>query len=136
MNQNTFAIVGVYAGLGALILMWLSFTTIKLRGEYKVSIGDGENKHLARVMRGHANAIENLLILLLLMILMAALGTPEYILHGFGILLIGSRFFHAHHFIQADAPRWSRYYPMVTTLILMTVGAIAVIGHGLRILLF
>ena len=66
MSTTSFAIVGLYTGLNALILLWISTVTSGLRGKYKVSVGDGGNKHLHRIMRGHANAVENIAILLLL----------------------------------------------------------------------
>ncbi len=100
MNTVSFAIVGLYAGLNALILLWISLATISLRSKYKVSIGDGGNKHLERIMRGHANAVENIVIVLILLIIMAALGTPSYVLHGFGIALTAARFFHAWHLFR------------------------------------
>lgn len=43
MNTTSFAIVGLYAGLNALIILWLSLVISKLRRKYKVSIGDGGN---------------------------------------------------------------------------------------------
>ncbi len=135
MSTTSFAIVGLYTGLNALILLWISTVTSGLRGKYKVSVGDGGNKHLHRIMRGHANAVENIAILLLLMIIMAALGTPGYILHGFGLALTISRFFHAYHFIQEDAPRWQRFYSSVVTLIILLAAAAGVIGHSLLVIL-
>lgn len=134
MDTAAFAIVGLYTGLNALILLWISAATSGLRGKYKVSIGDGGNKHLQRIMRGHANAVENIAIMLLLMIIMAALGTPGYILHGFGIALTASRFFHAYHFIQEDAPRWQRFYSSVVALVTLLAAAAGVIGHSLLII--
>ncbi len=99
MNIAAFATVGLYAGLKALALLWLALSTASLRGKHKVSIGDGEVKHLKRVMRGHANAVENIAILLILMLVIAALGTLVFLLHGFGILLTVNRLFHGWHFI-------------------------------------
>lgn len=134
MDQISFAIVGLYAGLCALILLWLSYKTIALRGKYKTSIGDGGNDHLYRIMRGHSNAVENMIIVLIMMIIMAALGTPYYILHGFGIALTISRAMHASHFIKEDAPRWTRFYSMVTNLFLILAGALGIIAYSLVIL--
>ena len=134
MTETSFAIVGIYAGLCALILLWISFATIKLRRILKISIGAGGNAHMYRIMRGHSNAVENMTILLILMIVMAGLGTPDYILHGFGLALVITRAMHAHHFIRSDAPRWTRFYSMVINQTLIVAGAIGVIGHSLRFL--
>ena len=135
MNPILFATVGLYAGLNALILLWLSVTTAKLRGKYKISIGDGDNKHMLRIMRGHANAVENMSIVFILLIIMAALSTPAAILHGFALVFTLARLAHAWHFIQEDAPRWQRYYGTVITMMVTLLAAIAIIGHSLLIIL-
>ena len=135
MNSSLFAVVGLYAGLNALILLWISVSTAGLRGKYKVSIGDGGNKHRKRIMRGHANAIENIGIVLTLLIIMAALGTPALILHGFGLAFTLARLAHAWHFIQEDAPRWQRFYGTSVTMIVVLLAAIGTIGHSLLIIL-
>ncbi len=134
MNASI-AIIGLYAGLCALILLWISAKTSTLRQKYRVSVGDGGNKHLHRIMRGHSNAVENMSIILILLIIMAAMGSPSYVLHGFGAALVISRFFHAWHFIQEDAPRWQRFYSSVATLLIILTAAIGVITHSLVILL-
>jgi len=135
MNTLQFAIVGFYIGLNALILVWISAATAKLRGKYKISIGDGDNKHMLRIMRGHANAIENMGIVLMLMLVMAALGTPSIILHGFGLVFTFARLIHAWHFIQEDAPRWQRFYGAVLTLVVTITMAVGVIGHSIIIMM-
>lgn len=135
MDTLSFAIVGFYIGLNALILVWISAATAKLRGKYKISIGDGGNKHMLRIMRGHANAIENMGIVLLLLLAMAALGTPPLVLHGFGLVFTFSRFIHAWHFIQDDAARWQRFYGAVLTLVVTLALAIGVIGHSVYIMM-
>ncbi len=134
MNTASFAIVGLYAGFNALILLWITLKTIALRGQYKVSIGDGGNKHLYRIMRGHSNALENIMIVLIMMLIMAALGTPSYVLHGFGLALTISRLMHAYHFIQEDASRWQRYYGSLISVLLLLAAAVGVIGHSLVIM--
>jgi len=134
MNTISFAIVGLYAGLNALILFWITLKTVALRGKYKVSIGDGGNKHLYRIMRGHSNAMENIMIVLIMMLIMAALGTPAYVLHGFGLALTISRLMHAYHFIKEDAARWQRYYGSVIAVIILLAAAVGIIGHSLVIM--
>ncbi|HEY6048007.1 MAG TPA: MAPEG family protein, partial [Sphingomicrobium sp.] len=39
--------------------MWLGMRIAKLRGEFKVSVGDGGHEPLLRRMRAQANFIEN-----------------------------------------------------------------------------
>jgi len=48
----------LYAGVLGLLYVALTFQVVKLRRENKVAYGDGGNKLLARVIRGHANFAE------------------------------------------------------------------------------
>ena len=135
MYNVPIAIVGFYTGLCGLILLWLTVATVKLRGKYKISLGDGGNAHMQRIMRGHVNAIENMAIILILLLIMAALNTPVYVLHGFGIAIVVSRAMHAHHFIQEDAARWTRFYSSVATVTILLLASIGLIGHSLATML-
>ncbi|MEE8439509.1 MAG: MAPEG family protein [Micropepsaceae bacterium] len=128
--ENAIAVVGLYAGLNTLILLWIAASTGKLRAKHKVSIGDGGVLHLTRILRGHANAMENVPMALILMLVMAGLQTPVFVLHGFGIVLTIGRFCHAMHFIKEDAPGWQRALGATTSMLVLGLGALGVIGHA------
>ena len=49
------AAFALYTGLLTFVLIWLGFVIGKMRGEFKISIGDGGNPVLLRAMRGPAN---------------------------------------------------------------------------------
>jgi uncharacterized membrane protein YecN with MAPEG domain len=132
---ETIAVVGLYAGLNALILLWIGGSTGLLRAKYKISIGDGGNLHMTRILRGHANAIENVPIALILMTIMAIMGAPALALHGLGIALTVGRFFHAMHFIKEDAPGWQRHFGASLSLLVVFLSAIGIIGHALVLIL-
>lgn len=135
MDIAGFAAVGLYAGLNALVLVWLSMATSRLRGRYKISVGDGAHPHMIRVMRGHANAIETIPVALILMVLMALYGTPNYVIHGFGIALTLGRILHAVHFIAADAPGWQRMTGAVLSMLVVLIGGLGVLVHGVVLML-
>ena len=88
----------VLAGACALINMWLSFRVGRVRGQEKVSVGDGGNERVIRRMRAHANFAENAPIVLLLVLaielsigpslwlwIAAALFVAGRIAHGVGM---------------------------------------------------
>ena len=102
------AATGIYACLNMLVLFWISTVTGKLRARYKVSIGDGGVAHLVRIMRGHANAVENMPMFFVLLIIAALMGMPLIMVHVLGAMFTIGRVLHAWHFIQADAPGWQR----------------------------
>ncbi len=133
--QNAIAVVGLYAGLNTLILLWIAMSTGQLRAKHKVSIGDGGILHLTRILRGHANAMENVPMAIILMFVMAGLNTPIFVLHGFGIVLTFGRFFHAMHFIKEDAPGWQRAVGATSSMLVLGLGALGVVGHAAVVLL-
>ncbi|PWV99198.1 hypothetical protein DFR52_104491 [Hoeflea marina] len=102
------AATGLYASLNMLILLWIATVTGKLRARYKVSIGDGGVPHLVRILRGHANAVENMPMFFVLLTIGALMGMPLIMVQVLGAMFTIGRVLHAWHFIQADAPGWQR----------------------------
>lgn len=129
------AAVGIYAALNMAVLIWIAVETARLRGKYKVSIGDGGVKHLVRILRGHANAVENMPMFFILMVIAALLGMPVLAAHLLGIVFTIGRVMHAWHFIQEDAPRWQRGGGITLSLLAQTVLLIGILAHGLWILI-
>lgn len=123
--------LALYAGLNALILIWLAVQTGRIRQSEKVFMGDGGNPRLIRVMRGHANAIEFMPVTLLLMLLIALLGAPAYAIHGLGLSLTVGRFLHALHFTAADAPAWQRGIGTGLSALAMLGAALWAVAAGL-----
>lgn len=65
------AIVGIYAGVLALLYMVLTFRTIYLRGKFKAALGDGKQELLQRAIRVHGNFNEYVPLGLVLLLLVA-----------------------------------------------------------------
>jgi len=124
------AAVGMYVALNILILIWISFETGRLRGKHKVSIGDGGVKHLARIMRGHANAVENMPMFFILLSISAILGMPAVGAHLFGAVFTIGRALHAWHFIQEDAPGWQRAGGFGVSFLAQLVLVLAALAHS------
>ena len=132
-DPSAIAIVGIYAALCAFILTWLGNSTGSLRRKNRIAVGDGGNKHLIRIMRGHANAVENMPITLVLLAIAALVGTPLFVLHILGILFVIGRILHAWHFIQEDAPGWQRFGGFGLSALVTLVLALGLLGHGIWI---
>lgn len=124
------AAVGIYAALNMAILIWISIETGRLRGKHKVSIGDGGVKHLVRIMRGHANAVENMPMFFVLMLVGALLGMPVLAAHVIGAAFTIGRGLHAWHFIQEDAPGWQRGGGFGLSFLAQLVLLIGLLAHG------
>ena len=77
----------------ALVNGWLSARIGKLRGEYRVSVGDGGHEPLLRRMRAQANFTENAPLFLLLLLSVELSGAMKIVIAAIVLLflLAGSR---------------------------------------------
>lgn len=135
MNQSAIATVGLYAVLNMAILFWLVVATSQLRRRYKVWVGHGGVAHLERIMRGHANAIENMPMTMLLLLIAALLGTSTLALHLLGVCFTAGRLLHAWHFIEEKGARWQREIGFGLSGLATVVAMAALLGHAFRLLL-
>lgn len=120
------AIAAFYAGLNALILIWLAIEVINQRRRSGVGLGDGGDEALNRAIRGHGNAVETIPIALILLMLTEMLGAPAVALHILGIALTGGRLLHGLHF-TGRAPAAFRGAGMGATLLAMLILAIGLL---------
>jgi len=123
--------VGLYAALNMAVLIWISVETARVRKQHKVWIGDGGIKHLIRILRGHANAIENMPMFFVMLIVAVFLGMPALAAHGLGLVFTIGRALHGWHFIQEDAPGWQRGGGFALSFLAQVVLLAGLVGHGL-----
>lgn len=88
-------ITGIYAALSALLVLALALRISQVRHANKIGIGDGGDRELMKRIRAHANALENLPLALILLLLLELNQTRPAWLHGLGIALIVARLAHA-----------------------------------------
>ena len=88
-------ITAFYAGLLALVYLVLSLRVVQFRRR-GISLGDGGNPHMRRVIRGHANFAEYVPFILVLMLILERGRTPVYVLHALGITLLIARVLHGY----------------------------------------
>ncbi len=96
-------ILPIYAALCGILLFMLSARVVRLRGKYKVGIGDGGNPELNRAIRVQANFVEYVPLMLILLLLLELAGTPANILHGLGVALVICRIAHAYGYSRSNA---------------------------------
>lgn len=85
------SITAIYAAILALIILALGINVTMHRVKLKVSLGDGGNPVMLRMMRLHANAIEYIPIALVLMAIYEINGGWHWALHVIGIALVAGR---------------------------------------------
>lgn len=88
-------ISAVYAGILALLLVWLSLQVIRLRRSNHIPLGDGGVPALQNAIRAQGNATEYVPISLILLILLEWNGVHPALIHVAGIALLIGRFLHA-----------------------------------------
>lgn len=120
-------ITGLYAALGALLIIALAARVIWLRNTEKVGIGAGGNERLARAIRAHANAVEYLPIALLLLLILDLDQTRPWLLHLFGVVLIVARVLHAIGLSGSAGLSFGRTVGIALTLLMTMVMALLLI---------
>lgn len=126
-----FRVTALYAGLNALILLVLAIRVSRQRGISKVGIGTGGDAPMERAMRIHANAAENIPIVLILLGLAEACGSGVVFLHGIGISLTVGRLLHAWGLTRSPNESFGRAAGIILTWFALAAGAIRALLSGL-----
>src|SRR5690606_28136584 len=99
----------------ALLAMGLVLRVVMLRRRYKVGIGSGEHRDLAKAVRAHANAMETIPLALVLMLIAELAGTNQTLLLAGGSVLVVGRFLHAFGLSSHAGYSFGRFFGMVMT---------------------
>jgi uncharacterized membrane protein YecN with MAPEG domain len=114
-------ITAFYAALCALVYIFLSIAVARQRWNFRIGIGDGGNKILARWIRVHANFIEYVPFALVLMLLTELNGGSSALLHGCGAALLIARVCHAFGLRKTAGASWQRMVGVLFTFLCMLV---------------
>jgi uncharacterized protein len=90
-----YVVSSIYAGILALLIVWLSLNVIKLRKAKEVRLGDGGEPELQLAIRAQGNPTEYIPISLILLILLELSGTNALLVHLGGVAIIVGRILHA-----------------------------------------
>lgn len=119
------AVAPAYAGLLALLFVFLSLRVIRFRRAAGVSLGDGGDEELRRRIRAHANFAEYAPLALILMTLAEVQGQAAWIIHLVGVPLVAGRAAHAYAVSQAPQIMPLRVAGMIATIAAILVAAAA-----------
>ena len=87
----TLSITAIYAAILALIILALGVNVTMHRVKLRISLGDGGNPQMLRMIRLHANAVEYVPIAVVLMAIYEINGGWHWALHVVGIALVAGR---------------------------------------------
>lgn len=125
-------ITSIYAALATLLVIVLALRVVQLRQKHKVGLGDNGEAHLQQRIRVHANAIENLPLALLLLLLLEMGGIPAPWLHGLGATLVLARVLHAWGFSRRKGTSFGRFFGTIATWVLMLAMAAMLLVRALH----
>lgn len=114
MSLPVTSITAIFAGL---LILLLTIKVVQLRRRDGVVLGDNGNRPLAKAIRGHANAVEQLPIALIVMGLSEAQSATMPVLALAAIVLIVGRIMHAIYFAIHGTHWRLRFYGMWLTII-------------------
>ncbi len=120
-------ITGIYAALGALLLVFLAARVMRRRTQARIGIGDGGDHELLKRIRVHANAVEYLPISLILLLLVELGQTRPLLVHAFGILVLAGRVLHAFGLSKTSKASFGRVGGML-------LGLVAIVGMAVLLL--
>lgn len=125
------AATSIYAGLLALLYVYLSARVIGQRRNARISLGTGEDPELLRRTRVHANFAEYVPLALILIACCESLAAPTPLLHGLGLGLLIGRMAHAYGVSKSPQVMQMRLVGMVLTFTVLVAGAITCLLRGL-----
>jgi hypothetical protein len=102
------SITAAYAAVLGLIILALGINVTVHRVKLKVSLGDGGNAEMLRMIRLHGNAVEYVPLALVLMLAYEINGGWHIGLHVIGIALIAARLIQTAAMWSTDLPRPGR----------------------------
>jgi uncharacterized membrane protein YecN with MAPEG domain len=122
--DEALAIVALYVGLNALLLLVLAYNVGARRGAQKqLQPGDMGDARLTRAIRAHGNYAEYAPAVLLILLMLALLGFEPLVLHLYGAIFTGSRVIGVFGMMREQHPNAPRFVANLVT-------GLALLGGG------
>ena len=121
MQAGALTITGLYAGSLTLWYLVLSYRVISHRRE--ISLGDGGDPGMLRLIRGHANFAEYVPLALLMLAILELNATSPIVLHGLGLALLAGRLLHGYALSFTQTFRFGRFWGTALTYLVLLIEA-------------
>jgi uncharacterized membrane protein YecN with MAPEG domain len=126
-HQTVFAL---YAGINGLILLFLGIMVTRQRVKSQTMILDAGKDEMIKATRAHANAVEYIPIVLLLLVALAWLRAPMWLMHIVGATLTAGRIFHAVGLYSSLGLTAWRFIGINLTWIALLIGSVATLVYA------
>ena len=133
--MNAVTATPLYAGLLALLLLFLSFRVVQGRIKYKVGFGDGGKPEMTQRIRVQANFTEYAPMILLALLVAELAGVSTAIVHALGVATMAGRVMHAFGLGTSTGASFGRYWGTLVTWIALLATAVLCLlaAAGLRV---
>tara|TARA_B100000678_G_scaffold270605_1_gene258638 strand:+ start:12611 stop:13003 length:393 start_codon:yes stop_codon:yes gene_type:complete len=111
-----FETAGLYVGLFGLLFVVLKGNIGRLRVQKRVDLGDGGDDAVYRAIRAQGNAVEDVPIVLIGLIAIAAMGGSSLHIHILGAAFLVGRLLHAAGITQMPGLGWGRLVGTIITV--------------------
>jgi uncharacterized membrane protein YecN with MAPEG domain len=129
-------ITGLYASLLGLLIIFLAYKVVVFRRNQKVGLGDNGDIQGQKVIRCHANAVEYVPILIILMAIYELNGGSALVLNIIGVLAVVCRMLHALGLSKSGGVSTGRFYgTLITWLLIVTLAGLNIINYFTSLLL-
>lgn len=125
----------LFGAIFAMIYVVLSLNVVRYRFGAKISLGNGDNKHLEMASRAHANFIEYVPIALLLMWFLESLTLSPYKVFWLGSSLLVARVFHAFGMFYPKQLMILRQLGTIVTFMVLILLSISLLKHYLPLVI-
>lgn len=125
------SVIPLYAGVLAILFIYLSARVIRLRRRERIALGDKGNAPLQRAIAVHANFAEYSPLALLLIAFVEMQGFSSILIHTLGLSLVAGRFIHAYGVSQEDENYRFRVAGMSLTFLAIGLSSLLLIGSYL-----
>lgn len=117
----------LWVGLHILLMGYLKLRVGATRSKTKVGFGDGDNEQMQRSLRVQGNAVEDVPITLIGLVMLALVTAPLWLIHAAGGVLLGSRLLHAFGLGKSSGVTFGRLVGTLGSVIAMVAVAIGCI---------
>ena len=114
-------ITSLYAAIFAILIIFLAYKVVNFRRTKQVGLGDNGDESGILAIRAHANAVEYIPMIVILMALFESGDGNSMLLHGIGIIAVFARVIHAFGLSSSAGKSMGRFYGTLFTWVITLV---------------